>query len=273
MPFSTALQGAVEQKNIKLGGWRFFVGPFDSYIDEYVRFDTISPPTPFRDLGAASQDSTAAFTKNLYKYTAGVPRILKQVKVISLDLTLNLSLDEFSGANLSRALFNTNYAIKKFKSSPAIVQSLTIPTSNVVSLTSSSGWLEGDFIALAISPSGLVNTIDEYRIVEVSGSFLILDRDVTTVFTAAPYIGDIESWKVPYGTSKINKIALVACWDEDVEGTQLVIAIPRAVIDGNFNSGIPANSHQLINMVVTGQAFYDTDIDDQSIANIIKFAD
>lgn len=271
MTTSTALLGTIEQKNIKVGAWRFFAAPYDTYIDEAVRFDTVNPPAPFLDLGAVGQDASINLSKQLYRYMNGVPQVLKQIRVTGIDFNLGITLDQFSGANLARAIYGTNYAIKKFKSSPAIVQATGTPNGNVILMPSVANWQEGDYAALASSPSGLVTTSDEYKVVEISGLNLIFDRDVSTVFSAAPYVGDIESWKVPFGTSAPNKIAIVGCWDEESNGIQMLLAIPRATIDGNFGSGgIPAQQHQKITLNVLAQGFFDLDIQEICVANLIR---
>lgn len=273
MPTGAGIKGTLESKNILLGGWRFFIAPFDTYIDETVPFNTVDPPGSFLDMGPCSQDSSLSMSKQYFDYMNGVPLVLKSRKVISIDFVINVALDQFSGANLARSILNTLYAVKKFKSTPAIVLAAAVPSGNVVQMTSSTNWLEGDYVALATSPSGLVNTSDEYRIVEVSGNYLILDRDVATVFASAPYVGDIESWKIPYGSSIVNKAAILGCFDAVQDGVQFVVVIPRAVIDGNWSDGlIPANAHSKVMMTITGQSYYDSDLDDQVVASLLKIA-
>lgn len=271
MPLS--ILGQLETKNVNIGAWRFFAGPYDTYIDEFVKFGPTVPPSPFLDMGVADQSSSVAFTKTLFKYMAGVPKVLKAVKIVSLDFTLNLNLDEFSGANLARAIYSTNYAIKKYASSPAVALASAVPVGNVVQVASGPAFTEQQFIGLASSSVGLATTTEEHRIVEISGNYLLLNRDVVTVYGSAPYIGQIESWKIPFGGPAVNQIAIVGVWDTVIEGVQFVVAIPRAVIDGNWTSGgIPATSHQKIQMQVTGQAFYDIDLGDNSVANLLRFA-
>lgn len=273
MALSTGIQGVVDTRNIKIGAWRWFIAPDDTYIDETVKFNTLDPPAPFRDLGVSTQDTSLSFSKTLYKYMGGLPSVLKAVKVTAITMQIGLNLEQFSGANLARAVYNTGYAIKKFLASPAIVLAVAIPSGNVVQMTSVTGYVEGQYVAIASSPSGLVTTSDEYRIVEISGNYLLLDRDVVTVFGSAPYIGAIESWKVGMATAKSINAAICGVFDTPEEDMQLVIIIPRAVISGAFNSGaVPATKNQLINMDIDGKAFLDTDLGDNSVANILRFS-
>ncbi len=184
-----------------------------------------------------------------------------------------MTLEEFSGANLARAIYNTNYAIKVYQSSPAIALASAVPVGNVVQVSSGAAFTANMFIGLASSPSGLLTTSGEYKIVEISGNYLLLNRDVVTVFGSAPYIGQIEGWKIPFGSPMINQIAMVGCWDGSLETTQFVISIPRAVIDGNWSGSIiPATSNQKIAMQVTGQAYTDLDLNDNAVANLLRFA-
>lgn len=273
MPTSTqtSILGSLETKNILIGAWRWFAAPFDTYIDETTRFDTNNPPAPFIDLGASTEESSLSMNKQMIKYMSGVPSVIKHAKVTSLDFTVTFTLDQFSGFNLSRAIYGPGYAIKKFVSSPAIVLATAIPAGNIVNMTSSTGYIEGQYIALASSTIGLVNSIDEYRIIEISGNNLILDRNVSTVFASAPYVAMIESWKIPFGTSKTCQAAIVGCWDDESDGIQFVIAIPRAIIDGNFNGALPATVNAKIPLTVTGQAFYDVDLTDNVVANLLRF--
>lgn len=271
MTTSPSLLGSVERSNLVLGAARCFVAPYSTYIDEYVKFSTNSPPVPWLDLGPSQPGASLSLTQEFYKYLIGVPRVMKDKKKTSIDFQLGVTLDHFSGANLARAIYNTNYAIKVYFSSPAIVQAAAIPAGEVVQMTSTTGYVEGQYVGLASSSIGLANTVDEYKIVEISGVYLILDRVVATTFSAAPYVGMIKSWKVPYGTSKSCQIAFLMVFD-GVDGDQMVVAIPNASLDGNFNSGISASSNSVIQMNVSGQAFFDVDVLDNSIANILRFS-
>lgn len=270
MTTSKAILGTVETCNIKLGAYRWVTAPYDTYIDETVIMDLENLPSPLLDLGVCRQDVSLSMTVQTFLHKTGVPLTLKQKLIIARDLSISFTLEEFSGANLARALYNTNYAIKKFAASPAVVQAAAVPVGNILQMTSSTNWVVGQYVALGTSPSALVNSSDEFRIIEISGNFLIFDRVITTVYGAAPYVGMILSYKVPFGTAKACKMALFGVIDDTEEG-QLVIAVPRAVVTSGLSGGIPAGSNIELPITVSAEAFLDIDIADNSLANVIRF--
>src|SRR5665213_3270813 len=138
-----SLQGNVESSNIKLGKWRWFAAPADTYIDEMVRFNTTYPPAPFIDFGCTDTEAALSFTKTLLRYTNGVPAVLKNVKVTALDFSVTPILDQFSGSNLAKAIMGNLYAIKEFLASPAIVVAAAVPGGNVLQMTSVTGYVIG----------------------------------------------------------------------------------------------------------------------------------
>lgn len=270
MVTSPGLLGTVDEKNIVIGACRCFVAPYSTYVDEWVRFDCVNPPAPFLDLGSCKPDAALSVTQQYYKFQVGVPKVTKDKKKIAVDCMVTISLDEFSGSNLARAVWNTNNALKNFYTAPAVVVASAIPAGNIVQLPDATGFIEKQYVAIASSPSGLVNTSDEYKIVEISGNYLLLDRDIITVFSAAPYVGMIKSWRVPFSGSKSCRIAFVMVYD-DSENGQMVVALPCAVIDGNFSTGISGQTNTMIQIVINGEAFVDSDIADNAIAVVLKF--
>jgi hypothetical protein len=269
MTTSRSLLGTIDEKRLSLGATRWFIAPYDTYVDEQARFDTVFPPSPFLDLGSSRPEINPNFTRELFKFINGVPKVLKDQKVIAIDGGVSITLDEFNGANLSRALLNTLYAFKNYESTPAVVQATGQPVGNVINLTSSTNFAEGDLIGLGSPQAALTQTISEYRIVEISGNDLILNRDVTETFGAAPYVGVISSWKVPIGSGIQNRCAILGVY-EDLDGRQFLFAMPRAVIEGNFSYGISSSENAKITINVNPESWLDIDKAENIICSFLK---
>lgn len=137
-----------------------------------------------------------------------------------------------------------------------------------VTVTNGAEWTVDQFVALAQTSLALPASIYEFQIKSIVGNVLTFDRKIGFAFNPEPFIGQVYSFKIPFGGGDSCKIALLGVWD-DTEGDQMLVYIPRATCKGDFDINFYASAQNLkFAMAVECDEHYMNLLDEDSIQAI-----
>src|SRR3990172_310593 len=102
---STALEGTLrEASKVRVGFVRIFVGDVGTTYDKTAKFDTVTPPTGWRDLGATGDDTEVNATKEIFSLKTGLLRTIKFQAVTGLEGKLTAKLIEYDAVGIYQGL-------------------------------------------------------------------------------------------------------------------------------------------------------------------------
>lgn len=281
MAGSAALRGSTAttdsiQRQIMIAASRWLVGAYDTrLVDEVTPVNPDTPPTGLIDIGHTQQDSTLNLTANKFEHRTGLPSSRKKSFIIDRELALTITLNEYSPSNLSRALYDTPNPLKKFAAVPAVFQAPNnITSGNQLNVTTTSTFAINDRVALALSSGALIDTDQDYQIVNITGISpnitLVFDRVVTQTFGTNPWIGKIAGYKVPWATARVCRCALYGIHDSS-DGGQYIVCIPRAIVTSGLNGSLGYTENTRLAISFSADGYFDADADTNILAATLRF--
>lgn len=271
---STSLQGVVQEKNVKMGAGRMFLGDSTAVFDGTAKFDTNNPGSHWEDLGAMAQNVTVNMTTTMLMYKQGIPSNIKKTFVQGRDGTLQAEFDEFKARVIQTAL-GLIKPINRMAGNNYVIQASPAPTAQVFTLDQVSGLNVGDEVVHATSNGLLTNATDAALVDSIVGNVVTLKSPLPNGAPTALDALDVRiSAKLVFGSSDVRTYPLLFVVDFVTDKKQFVSFFPKVSSKGAFNpTGLHSLGSDHVKTTIQWDIYgvYDADVDDIALAQFFPF--
>jgi hypothetical protein len=268
-----SVTGTHESKHIKLGVGRIFIGSQSATFDGTTKFNSLTIPSGWEDLGDLGQDVTLNNTTELFKFANGTPALVKRSYVTGREATLQATFNEYKARIIQIAIGLSN-PINKVTGSTTVSASPT-PTSTVFTVASASSFAVGDEIIVETVAGDCATSTNTGLISAIATNAITLRQALPK---GAPTTGDTvkkrTSAKLVIGGGSVPTYPLLFVVDFQLDNKQFVMFFPKVSSQGTFNPAF-GNAKENAKIGVTWDLYgvTDSDFGDSVLAAAYIFED
>lgn len=259
---SLALGGTLREKSkIRIGFVRLFVGDVGTSYDKTVAFDTSTPTTGWRDLGATTDETAVEATKEVFNLQTGVLRTVKFQGVIGLAGRMTANLHEYDAVGVYQAL-GAALPFNVLAPSPtgSGIASVTSKTSFTLASGQGASYAVGDRIVVDLAANH-TRSLNTSVIKSIATDAIVVDPALYVLPTTSMTVRIVLSRKNAAGTTDLPHFAMLAVHDFGFGGGQVCYHFPEvAFAAAGFRPNF-AGGRENVKLALEATAFGVTDSD------------
>jgi len=259
---STALEGRLrDQKKVRIGFVRLFVSAVGTAYDKTAKFDTETPPTGWRDLGATGDDTTVEATKEVFNLQTGVLRTVKFQAVIGLSGRLTANLHEYDAAGVYQAL-GAALPFNSLRAAPTASGIASVADKTQFTLASGQGanFAVGDRVVVDLS-ANLTRSLNTSAISVIAADVITVSPALYVLPTTSMLVQKVLARKNAAGTTELPHFAVLAVHDMAVGAGQVAYHFPEVAFGAAGFRPDFAGGRENVKLALEATAFGVTDAD------------
>lgn len=269
---SKALRGDSDLTQIKLGAGRIYQGQTSSVVfDGTLKFDTITPPANWRDLGVIMQDVTLNLAATEFAFKTGLPSTRKKTFITGRDGTIQGTFAEFN-ALINQITMGLLAPINKLGASgPFTVAASPAPTSSTFTLDATTGLAVGDEVVVEAVAGSLAASNNRGIIKSITGLDIVVENPLYLTPASTWKVREVVSTKLVFGGGDVKTYPLLFVVDL-LGGKQVTYFFPSVSSQGNHNPNFGGGTENMRNQIqFEAYGVLDTDINDMILAACFVF--
>jgi len=271
---STALEGTLrEASKVRVGFVRIFVGDVGTTYDKTAKFDTVTPPTGWRDLGATGDDTEVNATKEIFSLKTGLLRTIKFQAVTGLEGKLTAKLIEYDAVGIYQAL-GAALPFNVLRASPTACPVLSAASKSVFTLGGGHGSDLAVADRIAVDTAALLTrTLNTSVITTIATDTITVDPPLFVQPTALMFAQKAQSRKLAAGSTQLPRFAMLAVHDFANDAGQVCYHFPNCdFASAGFKPDFAGGKENVkVALEATAYGVTDADINDTVVFTIHDF--